>query len=93
MRVRTDEIEAVMASAEELAKELGLVIERGDIADAPTSAPPPKNAGFEYHVESEFYGTDLVYKNLDFLEASSVLALAVHKRPPARLIYWAPHFC
>lgn len=83
VRVKTDHIEAVMKTAEELAKECGLAIERGDIADAPTSAPPPSNAGFQYKIEREFYGNDLVFENLDFLEASSNLALAVSKRPPA----------
>ncbi len=82
IRVRTDQPEAVVMSAQEIAEDCGLVLVRGDIADSPASAPPPANAGFEYHEERDFYGNDLVFKNLDFLEASSELALAAWNRSP-----------
>ncbi len=81
IRVKTDKIEDVMASAEELAASYALELVRGDVATAITSAPPPENAGFEYKLEEAFYG-DMVQENLEFLEVISRLSLAVQGREP-----------
>ncbi len=78
--------EAVMRIAEPLAVSCGLILERGDVAEAPTSAPPPERRGFAYELETDFYGEDIVYENLAFLEAASELSLAVHVRPPEEQI-------
>lgn len=77
VRFKSTEPRYVLAIAEQVAKESGLVMEEGDIA---TISPSPSGAtGVDYPGEAEYYGKDLWHENANFLNACAGLSLELNK--------------
>jgi hypothetical protein len=77
VRFQSTEPRYVLAIAEQVAKESGLVMEEGDIA---TISPSPSGAtGVDYPGEADYYGEDLWQANAKFLDACAGLSLELNK--------------